>query len=67
MIGHLKALRGTSAAATSKAEPATPPTPSSGVGYNFRCILAWLRVLLRRFLIAILRLLISRSTLIPVS
>jgi IS5 family transposase len=39
----------------------------SAVGYNFRRILAWLKALLRRFLIAILRLLISRSTLIPAS
>jgi IS5 family transposase len=37
----------------------------SAVGYNFRRILAWLRVLLRLFLIAFLRLLISRSTLNP--
>jgi hypothetical protein len=37
------------------------------VGYNFRRILAWLRALLRLILIAIGRLLISRSTLIPVS
>jgi transposase, IS5 family len=38
----------------------------SAVGYNFRRILAWLRVLLRRFLVAILRLLIAdqRSTLL---
>lgn len=35
----------------------------SAVGYNFRRILAWLRVLLRLFLIAIMRLLISRSAL----
>ena len=35
----------------------------SAVGYNFRRILAWLKVLLRRFL----RLLFSRSTLIPAS
>jgi IS5 family transposase len=33
----------------------------SAVGYNFRRILAWLRVLLRLFLIALVRLLISRS------
>jgi IS5 family transposase len=39
----------------------------SAVGYNFRRILAWLKALLRRFLIAILRLLISRSTLTPAS
>jgi IS5 family transposase len=37
----------------------------SAVGYNFRRILAWLRVLLRLFLFAFLRLLISRSTLNP--
>jgi hypothetical protein len=37
----------------------------SAVGYNFRRILVWLRVLLRLFLIAFLRLLISRSTLNP--
>ena len=35
----------------------------SAVGHNFRRILAWLRALLRLFLIAFLRLLISRSTL----
>jgi IS5 family transposase len=35
----------------------------SAVGYNFRRILAWLRALLRPFLLAILRLLISRSAL----
>jgi len=39
----------------------------SAVGSNFRRILAWLRVLLRRFLVAILRLLISRSALNPAS
>jgi IS5 family transposase len=39
----------------------------SAVGYNFRRILAWLRALLRLILIAIGRLLSSRSTLIPVS
>src|SRR6202023_216638 len=39
----------------------------SAVGHNFRRILAWLRILLRQILIVILRLLISRSTLIPAS
>ena len=39
----------------------------SAVGHNFRRILAWLRDLLRPFLIAILRLLIYRSPLIPAS
>jgi IS5 family transposase len=39
----------------------------SAIGYNFRRILAWLRALLRLFMIAILRLLISRSPLIPAS
>jgi IS5 family transposase len=39
----------------------------SAVGYNFQRILAWLRALLRLSLIAIGRLLISRSPLIPVS
>jgi transposase, IS5 family len=39
----------------------------SAVGHNFRRILAWLRALLPLFLIAILRLLISRSPLIPAS
>jgi hypothetical protein len=39
----------------------------SAIGYNFRRILAWLRVLLRRFLVAILRRLISRSALNPAS
>jgi IS5 family transposase len=39
----------------------------SAVGHNFRRILAWLRDLLRLFLIVILRLLISRSALIPAS
>jgi len=37
----------------------------SAVGYNFRRFLAWLRVLLRLFLIAFVRLLISRSALNP--
>jgi transposase, IS5 family len=37
----------------------------SAVGYNPRRILSWLRALLRLFLIAILRLLISRSKLNP--
>jgi IS5 family transposase len=37
----------------------------SAVGHNFRRILAWLRALLRLFLIAFVRLLISRSTLSP--
>jgi IS5 family transposase len=39
----------------------------SAVGYNFRRILAWLRTLLRLFLIAILRVLIARSALIQAS
>jgi IS5 family transposase len=39
----------------------------SAVGHNFRRILAWLRDLLRQILIVTLRLLISRSTLIPAS
>jgi transposase, IS5 family len=39
----------------------------SAVGYNFRRILAWLRVLLPQFLLAILRLLTSRSALNPAS
>jgi IS5 family transposase len=39
----------------------------SAIGYNFRRILAWLRALLRQILIAILGLLICRSTLIPAS
>jgi transposase, IS5 family len=39
----------------------------SAVGHNFRRILAWLRDLLRLFLIAILRLLISPSALCPAS
>jgi IS5 family transposase len=39
----------------------------SAVGYNFRRILAWLRILLRLFLIAIIRLLINRSALNPTS
>ena len=39
----------------------------SAVGYNFERILAWLAALLRLSLIAIGRLLISRSPLIPVS
>jgi len=34
-------------------------------GYNFRRILAWLRILLRLFVIAFARLLISQSTLNP--
>ena len=34
-------------------------------GYNLRRILAWLRILLRLFLIAFARLLISQSTLNP--
>jgi transposase, IS5 family len=39
----------------------------SAIGYNFRRILAWLRVLLLRILAAIVHLLISRSTLNPAS
>jgi IS5 family transposase len=37
----------------------------SAGGYNFRRILAWLRILLRLFVIAFARLLISQSTLNP--
>ena len=37
----------------------------SAVGYNFRRILAWLRRILRMFLIAVLRLSISQSALNP--
>src|ERR1700675_4437258 len=65
VIGHLKAeghlgrcyLKG-------RAEDAANAILSA-VGYNFRRILAWLRDLLRLFLIAILRISIRRSTLIP--
>ena len=39
----------------------------SAVGYNFRRILAWLRLLLRLFLIAIVRASIIRSALNPAS
>jgi IS5 family transposase len=39
----------------------------SAVGDNLRRILAWVRDLLRPFLIAILRLLVYRSALIPTS
>ena len=39
----------------------------SAVGHNFRRILAWLRALLSQILIAILRLLLSRSALMPAS
>jgi IS5 family transposase len=39
----------------------------SAVGYNFRRILAWLRILLRLFLIAIMRFSINRSALNPTS
>ena len=37
----------------------------TAVGYNFRRILAWLRTLLRKILIAILRAIIIRSALNP--
>jgi IS5 family transposase len=39
----------------------------SAVGYNFRRILAWLRVFLCRFLLEILRLSIKQAILIPAS
>ena len=39
----------------------------SAVGYNFRRILAWLRILFPLFLIAIMRLLLNRSALNPTS
>jgi IS5 family transposase len=65
VIGHLKAechlgrcyLKG-------RAGDAANAILSAG-GYNFRRILAWLRILLRLFLIAFARLLISQSTLNP--
>ena len=37
----------------------------TAVGYNFRRILAWLRAILRKILIAILRAFITRSALKP--
>ena len=37
----------------------------SAVGYNFRRILAWLRALLRKILIAILRALMMQSAINP--
>src|SRR6059058_4337537 len=37
----------------------------SAVGYNLRLVLAWLRTILRVVLLAILRLLLSRSALMP--
>jgi IS5 family transposase len=65
VIGHLKAeghvgrcyLKG-------RAGDAANAILSTG-GYNFRRILAWLRILLRLFLIAFARLLIRQSTLNP--
>jgi transposase, IS5 family len=67
VIGHLKAeghlgrcyLKGRAGGAANAI--------LSAVGYNFRRVLAWLWALLRLFPIEILRLLISRSTLIPAS
>ena len=57
-----------SAAATSKAVPATAAnTILTAVGYNFRRILAWLRALLRKILIAILRAFVIQSALNPAS
>ena len=65
MIGHLKAeghlgrcyLKGRAGDAANAI--------LSAVGYNFRRILAWLRALLRLFLIVIVRAFIIRSTLNP--
>ena len=37
----------------------------TAVGYNFRRILAWLRAILRKILIAILRAFMARSALNP--
>ena len=37
----------------------------TAVGYNFRRILAWLRTILRKILIAILRAFMTRSALNP--
>ena len=67
MIGHLKAeghlgrcyLKGRTGDAANAI--------LSAVGYNFRRILAWLRILFPLFLIAIMRLLINRSALNPTS
>ena len=67
MIGHLKAeghlgrcyLKGRTGDAANAI--------LSAVGYNFRRTLALLRILLRLFLIAIMRLLINRSALNPTS
>jgi IS5 family transposase len=67
VIGHLKAeghlgrcyLKGRAGAAANAI--------LSAVGYNFRRILAWPRVLLHQILAAILPLSISRSTLNPAS
>jgi hypothetical protein len=67
VIGHLKAeghlgrcyLKGRAGGAANAI--------LSAVGHNFRRVLAWLRALLLQILVAILRLLISRSALDPAS
>ena len=60
-------MRKIHAASLSPAKSAGDATNAilSAGGYNFRRILAWLRILLRLFVIAFARLLISQSTLNP--
>jgi IS5 family transposase len=64
VIGHLKAEHLGRCYPKGRAGDAANAILSA-VGYNFRRILAWLRALLRLFLSATLRLLISRSALNP--
>ena len=65
MIGHIKAEGHLGRCYLKGRDGDAANTILTAVGYNFRRILAWLRTILRKILIAILRAFITRSALNP--
>ena len=65
MIGHMKAEGHLGRCYLKGRDGDAANVILTAVGYNFRRILAWLRAILRKILIAILRAFITRSALNP--
>jgi IS5 family transposase len=65
VIGHMKAEGHLGRCYLKGRHGDAANTILTAVGYNFRRILAWLRTLLRKILIAILRAFVIRSALNP--
>ena len=63
MIGHMKAEGHLGRCYLKGRDGDAANVILTAVGYNFRRILAWLRAILRKMLIAILRAFITRSAL----